>query len=147
MAGTGPMPQLSQQMVPPSDTIWWTRPPAGQAQGPAQAGARAGQSRIPGVPRVRAVRAHAPGVRAPPPVPAPPGPPAPGTLGPRDQDADGAVVGALALALGILLLAIGAAGGGSIVVIGGLVAAAWGMWRLVTATGKGGKPPGPNSRG
>ena len=26
--------------------------------------------------------------------------------------------------------------------IGGLVAGAWGMWRLVTATGKGGKPPG-----
>jgi hypothetical protein len=51
----------------------------------------------------------------------------------------------LALALGILLLAIGAAGGGSIVVIGGLVAGAWGMWRLVTATGKGGKPPGQNS--
>src|SRR6185437_9751836 len=38
MAGTGPMPQLSQTMMPPSDTIWWTRPPAqgsGQAQGQA----------------------------------------------------------------------------------------------------------------
>src|SRR5207247_8445585 len=31
-AGTGPMPQLSQTMMPPGDTIWWTRPPAGQAQ-------------------------------------------------------------------------------------------------------------------
>src|SRR5215470_209119 len=31
-AGTGPMPQLSQQMVPPGDTIWWTQMPAGQAQ-------------------------------------------------------------------------------------------------------------------
>jgi hypothetical protein len=27
-------------------------------------------------------------------------------------------------------------------VIGGLVLGAWGMWRLVTATGRGGKPPG-----
>src|SRR5215470_12367992 len=38
-AGTGPMPQLSQTMMPPSDTIWWTRPPAqgsGQAQGQGQ---------------------------------------------------------------------------------------------------------------
>jgi hypothetical protein len=27
-------------------------------------------------------------------------------------------------------------------VIGGLVAGAWGIWRLVTATGRNGKPPG-----
>jgi hypothetical protein len=53
------------------------------------------------------------------------------------------VVGAVALAVGILLLVIGAAIHVSVVVIGGLVAGAWGMWRLVTASGRsGGKPPG-----
>ena len=80
-----------------------------------------------------------------PPVPAPPGPPAQRPSAPATRTQTGPLVGALALALGILLLAVGAAGGGSIVVIGGLVAGAWGMWRLVTATGKGGKPPGQNS--
>ena len=153
-AGTGPMPQLSQQMVPPSDTIWWTRPPAGQAQPPAsQAQGSAGQAQGParaGYPGYHGSGPSAPmpqGYAPRPPVPAPPGPPAPGPSAPATRTQTGPVVGALALALGILLLAIGAAGGGSIVVIGGLVAAAWGMWRLVTATGKGGKPPGPNSRG
>ena len=118
--------------------------PAGRPARP-----RVGQAgtRIPGIPRVRAVRAHAPGYAPHAPVPAPPGPPAPGPSAPATRTQTGPVVGALALALGILLLAIGAAGHVSIVVIGGLVAAAWGMWRLVTATGKGGKPPGPNSRG
>src|SRR5262249_5105714 len=35
-AGTGPMPHLSQKMVPPGDTIWWTRPgaPGGSRSGP-----------------------------------------------------------------------------------------------------------------
>ena len=153
-AGTGPMPQLSQQMVPPSDTIWWTRPPASQAQPPAsQAQGSAGQAQGParaGYPGYHGSGPSAPmpqGYAPRPPVPAPPGPPAPGPSAPATRTQTGPVVGALALALGILLLAIGAAGGGSIVVIGGLVAAAWGMWRLVTATGKGGKPPGPNSRG
>jgi hypothetical protein len=61
---------------------------------------------------------------------------------PATRTQTGPVVGAIALALGIILLAIGAASHVSIVVIGGLVAGAWGMWRLVTATGKGGKPPG-----
>jgi hypothetical protein len=54
----------------------------------------------------------------------------------------GPVVGAIALGLGILLLIIGAASHVGIIVIGGLVAAAWGMWRLVTGTGTGTKPPG-----
>ena len=142
MAGTGPMPQLSQQMVPPSDTIWWNRPSAGQAQGPAgQAQGPAGA----GYPGYRGSGPSAPmpqGYAPRPPVPAPPGPPAPGPSAPATRTQTGPVVGALALALGILLLAIGAAGHVSIVVIGGLVAGAWGMWRLVTATGKGGKPPG-----
>jgi hypothetical protein len=66
----------------------------------------------------------------------------PGPSAPATRTRTAPVVGALALALGILLLVIGAASHISVVVIGGLVAGAWGMWRLVTATGKGGKPPG-----
>ena len=53
----------------------------------------------------------------------------------------GPVVGAIALGLGIVLLIIGAVGHVTIIVIGGLVAAAWGMWRLVTGTGSNTKPP------
>jgi hypothetical protein len=44
-----------------------------------------------------------------------------------------------------VLLAIGAASHVSIIVIGGLVAAAWGIWRLVTASGA--KPPGTKPPG
>ena len=40
-----------------------------------------------------------------------------------------------------MLLIIGAAGHVAIIVIGGLVAAAWGMWRLVTGTGTKPNPP------
>jgi hypothetical protein len=122
-AGTGPLPQLSQQMVRPGSTIWWTQQQAGQVQPPAAP-----------VPR---------GYAPYPPPPTPPGPPMPGpSAAPATRTQTGPVVGAIALALGIILLAIGAASHVSIVVIGGLVAGAWGMWRLVTATGKGGKPPG-----
>ena len=39
-----------------------------------------------------------------------------------------------------MLLILGAASHVTIIVIGGLVAAAWGMWRLVSGTGT--KPPG-----
>jgi len=60
----------------------------------------------------------------------------------------GPVAGAITLGLGIVLLVIGAVGHVAIIVIGGLVAAAWGIWRLVTGTGTGTgtgsntKPPG-----
>ena len=131
MAGTGPMPHLSQTMMPPSDTIWWTLPP-GQAQGTAGSGY---QGSVPPAPMPRGYAPHAP-------VPTPPGPPMPGSAVPAKRTQTGPVVGAVALALGILLLVIGAVGQVSIVVIGGLVAGAWGMWRLVTATGTGGRPPG-----
>ena len=137
MAGTGPMPQLSQTMMPPSDTIWWTLPPPGQAQGP-PGQAQAARPRIPGV---RAARAHAPRVCAPCPGPDPARSPHAAIGRPGGTDGTGPVVGAVALALGILLLVIGAVSQVSIVVIGGLVAGAWGIWRLVTATGKGGRPP------
>jgi eukaryotic-like serine/threonine-protein kinase len=141
MAGTGPMPQLSQQMVPPGDTIWWTLPPAGQAQGPAGPGYPGYHGSGPPAPMPRGYAPHAPVPTPPgPPVPGPPvpGPPVPGPSAPATRTQTAPVVGALALALGILLLAIGAARHVSIVVIGGLVAGAWGMWRLVTATGNGG---------
>jgi hypothetical protein len=54
----------------------------------------------------------------------------------------GPAIGAVALGLGIVLLIIGAASHISVIVIGGLVASAWGIWRLVTSTGPGRKPPG-----
>jgi hypothetical protein len=66
----------------------------------------------------------------------------PGPGAPATRTQTGTAVGAIALALGVLLLVIGAASHISVVVIGGLVAGAWGIWRLVTATGRGGQPPG-----
>ncbi len=54
---------------------------------------------------------------------------------PATKPQPGPVAGAITLGLGILLLIIGAVGHASIIVIGGLVAAAWGIWRLVTGTG------------
>jgi len=139
MAGTGPMPQLSQTMMPPSDTIWWTRPPAGQAQGQAVPGyhgsAPGYHGSAPPAPMPRGYAPHAP-------VPTPPGPPVPGPATPAKRTHTGPVAGGVALALGILLLVIGAVSQVSVVVIGGLVVGAWGMWRLVTAAGKGGGPPG-----
>ena len=137
MAGTGPMPQLSQTMMPPSDTIWWTRPPAGQAQGQPGPGYRGSgyQGSAPSAPMPRGYAPHAP-------VPTPPGPPMPGPAAPATRTQTGPAVGAVALALGVVLLVIGAASHIGVVVIGGLVLGAWGMWRLVTATGRGGKPPG-----
>jgi hypothetical protein len=45
--------------------------------------------------------------------------------------------------VGIVMLIVGGVGSQPVVVIIGLVAAAWGTWRLVTAgTGKNTKPPG-----
>ncbi len=68
----------------------------------------------------------------------------PSSAPPASAAKPGPVTGSIALALGIVLLIIGAAAHVSIVVIGGLVAAAWGIWRLVTGTGSGSntKPPG-----
>ena len=138
MAGTGPMPQLSQTMMPPSDTIWWTRPPG--RPGPGSARPRVPRFRISGL---RAVRAHAPRVRAACPGPDPAGPPHAGTCRrPGDTDADGS--GGRRGRARPRRPAAGHRRGqphlrrrdrrpG---------AGAWGMWRLVTATGRGGKPPG-----
>jgi uncharacterized membrane protein HdeD (DUF308 family) len=52
------------------------------------------------------------------------------------------VLGAIALGLGIVLLIVGAASSVRLAVLIGLGAGAWGIWRLVTATGNGPKPPG-----
>ena len=112
-------------------------PAAGQAQGQAGPGYRGSgyQGSAPSAPMPRGYAPHAP-------VPTPPGPPVPGPAAPATRTQTGPVVGAVALALGVLLLVIGAASHIGVVVIGGLVLGAWGMWRLVTATGRGGKPPG-----
>ena len=73
-----------------------------------------------------------------------PGASAPAPPAPATKPQPGPVVGAIALGLGIVLLIIGAVSHVSIIVIGGLVAAAWGIWRLVTGTGpeRKTKPPG-----
>jgi hypothetical protein len=60
---------------------------------------------------------------------------------PARKPQPGPAVGAIVLGLGILLLIIGAASHVAIIVIGGLIAGAWGIWRLVTGTGKSAKPP------
>jgi hypothetical protein len=57
------------------------------------------------------------------------------------------VLGAIALGLGIVLLIIGASAGLSIVVIGGLVAGAWGIWRLVSTSGSGSGTQPPSGPG
>jgi hypothetical protein len=51
-------------------------------------------------------------------------------------------VGAVSLGLGLVLLIGGAGGHLGILVIIGLIAAAWGIWRLVTVGGQNTKPPG-----
>jgi eukaryotic-like serine/threonine-protein kinase len=151
LAGTGPMPKLSQTMAPPGATIWWSAPgsasappapapygstPAGSygstpagSQGSTPAGS---QGSVP----------HGPV----PPTPAAPMPGPSGSAPPATKPRPGPAVGAIALGLGILLLIVGAAGQLTIIVLGGLVVAAWGMWRLVSGTGTGTgsntKPPG-----
>jgi hypothetical protein len=177
VAGTGPMPQLSQTMVPPGETIWWTAPVSASGQpsaGPAPRGYPPPGSPSSGYappgspppsgfpapgpapqgagPQGAAPQGPAPYGSAPygatpqwpvPPAPgAPPGPSAPAPPARAAQPQPGLVVGAIVLGLGILLLIIGAASHVFIIVIGGLVAGAWGIWRLVTGSGT--KPPGQN---
>jgi eukaryotic-like serine/threonine-protein kinase len=162
LAGTGPMPQLSQTMAPPGATSWWSGPGSASAQarpGPAPYGSvppgpvphgSVPPGSVPPGPVSPAPGSPMPGPSAPgSPMPGPsaPGSPMPGPSAPTPpvsatKPRPGPVVGAIALGLGILLLIIGAASHVAIIVIGGLVAAAWGMWRLVTGTGTGTKPPG-----
>jgi hypothetical protein len=71
-----------------------------------------------------------------------PGPSAPAPPAVATKPQLGPVAGAIALGLGIVLLIIGAVVHVSIIVIVGLIAGAWGLWRLVTGTGSNTKPPG-----
>ena len=183
-AGTGPMPHLSQKMVPPGDTIWWTRPgapgasrpgpygpmspggpvppggsvppgsgplgPGTPGSGPLGAGVPGAapygsgpygsgpQGSVPSAPMPRGYAPY-PGQPAPGPGPSYPAQPPGGPPAKRQQSSP--VLGAIALGLGIVLLIIGASAGLSIVVIGGLVAGAWGIWRLVSTSGSGPQPP------
>ena len=149
LAGTGPMPQLSQTMAPPGATIWWS------ASGSASAQARPGPVPPGPVPPAPGPHGSVPGWPAPPGPGAPvPGSPTPGAPMPgpsasappasATKPQPALVTGAIALGLGVVLLIIGAVVHVSVVVFGGLVAAAWGIWRLVTGTGPGSntKPPG-----
>jgi eukaryotic-like serine/threonine-protein kinase len=175
-AGTGPMPHLSQKMVPPGDTIWWALPGASGASrsgshGPVPAGSTPPGSVRPGsvppgaVPPGAVPPGSAPLGYAPPYGPGPPGsvPPAPVPRGyapypgqpgpgpsfpvqppggpPARRQQQSPLLGAVALGLGVILLIIGASAGVSVVVIGGLVAGAWGIWRLVATSGNGPQPP------
>ena len=128
------MPHLSQKMVPPGDTIWWALP--GAASGAPRPGAPppGQQGPVPPMPRGY----------VPYPGQAPPGPSYPAQRSPAPAakpQPPGPLLGAIALGLGIVLLVIGASSGLSVIVVGGLIAGAWGIWRLVTATGSGPKPP------
>ena len=162
LAGTGPMPQLSQTMAPPGATIWWS----GSAPGSASAQARPGPVPYGSVPSGPGSHGSVPHgsvphgsvpsmgpclMRSVPPAPPAPGAPMPGPSAsappaPATKPQPGPVAGAITLGLGIVLLIIGAAGHVPVIVLGGLVAAAWGIWRLVTGTGTGTgsntKPPG-----
>jgi len=158
LAGTGPMPQLSQTMAPPGATMWWSGSAPGSASAPARPGpvpygsappAPGSPGAVPHGPVPPGAVPHGPvppgsvphGPGAPVPGPSASAPPASAT-----KPQPGPVAGAITLGLGILLLIIGAVGHVSIIVIGGLVAAAWGIWRIVTGTGTGTgsntKPPG-----
>jgi hypothetical protein len=143
LAGTGPMPQLSQTMAPPGATTWWSAPGSGSS-----VGSRPGPyGPVPPGPGPHGSVPHGPVPPAPgPPMPGSPfpGPSAPAPPVSATKPQLGPVAGAIALGLGIVLLIIGAVGQVSVMVIVGLVAAAWGIWRLVTGTGTGSntRPPG-----
>lgn len=69
--------------------------------------------------------------------------PPPGQPKPAAKPQTGPIAGGVVLGIGVVLLIIGAANHHLFVlVIIGLVAAAWGLWRLVTASGNNAKPPG-----
>lgn len=118
-AGTGPITQLRQTMAPAGAT-WWT----GKESGPAQTSQppRPQQPQQPQQPKQ---------------------PPAPRPRGPVSKRQQAQTFGAIALAVGVVMLIAGAAGSQFAVVIIGLIVAAWGLWRLVTAGGgQNTKPPG-----
>ena len=128
LAGTGPLPPLRPTMTPAGAT-WWTGSGPGAARGPVRPVPPPGP--LP------------PGPLPPGPVPPRPWPPAPAPSGPAVKSPQAQTAGALSLGLGLVLLVVGAASHVNILVIIGLIAAAWGVWRLVTLIGTNTKPPGP----
>ena len=67
---------------------------------------------------------------------------APGAAALAELTAQQPAVGAASLGLGLVILIIGAAINAGLLVLVGLAAAAWGVWRLVTLGGSNTKPPG-----
>jgi hypothetical protein len=161
VAGTGPMSQLRQTMAPAGVT-WWTgpgsaptQPPAGPPGYPGSAGqaGSAGQggyagpagSPVPAGYGGSAGSAGSAGQAGQ--VPGQPNqpwgmPPAPRPSSQVAKPQQGLALGAVSLVLGLVLLFIGAANHGGILVLVGLAGAAWGVWRLVTVGGTNPKPPG-----
>jgi hypothetical protein len=154
-AGTGPTPELSRTMAPPGETVWWAVPPARTGQTPSRPESRgsAPPGPVPYGPVPPAPQGYAPPGPAPSaPGSLPAGPPAPGST-PAGAAAPtpparaakrrpGPLIGAAVFGLGVVLLIIGAARDVPVIVVGGLIAVAWGMWRLVTGIGRNTKPPG-----
>jgi hypothetical protein len=165
-AGTGPTPQL-RQTVAPAGATWWTATGTGSGSGSAHAPvgpaqAPVGSSQAPvgsaqapvGPPYAPVGPPYAPA--GPPQSPVGPQPYMPPTTGfPPGQPGPYAppaapskpanqqpAVGAASLGLGLVLVIIGAAINAGLLVLVGLAAAAWGVWRLVTLGGSNTKPPG-----
>jgi hypothetical protein len=101
----------------PAGATWWTGEGPGSAQSPRP--------------------------QQPPQPQQPKPPPAPRPRGPVSKRQQAQTFGAIALGVGVVMLIAGAAGTQFAVVIIGLIVAAWGIWRLVTAGGgQNTKPPG-----
>jgi hypothetical protein len=120
-AGTGPMPQPRKTAAPPGST-WWAGPGSGSSSSARSA---------PGPP---------PGVPGAPPGPKPPVPGPPAQVAkPQPRLA----IGVISLIAGVVLLI---AGNSShhlpALIVLGLIASAWGVWRVVSLTGRNPKPPG-----
>jgi len=117
-AGTGPITQLRRTMAPAGLT-WWSGEESGPAQPP-----RPQQPLQPKQPKQA------------------PQPPAPRPQRPVSKRQQAQTFGAIALGVGIVMLIAGAAGSQPVVVVIGLIAAAWGTWRLISAgSGQNTKPP------
>jgi eukaryotic-like serine/threonine-protein kinase len=121
-AGTGPVTPLRQTMAPPGAT-WWYGKESGSAQ---------------------PLRPQQPPQPSQQPQPQQPKqPPAPRPRGPVSKRQQAQTFGGIALGVGVVMLIAGAAASQFAVVIIGLIVAAWGIWRLVTAGGgQNTTPPG-----
>jgi hypothetical protein len=130
-ATAAPLPKPPPLSAPLGETgLTKPRPIIIKAATPAQGSwwAAKGQTPTPPVPPV-------------PPTPTPPAPAAPATPAQRQQKQ---IAGSIAVAVGIVFVITGAVNshtaGGAVLLIIGLIGAAWGVWRLVTL---GTKNPNP----